>query len=1037
MRSFIEYLKCDDHYFFEQIEKKFFSSLRNLKENELILLFFFLLESPNLKDLVKISGLANDRDQGLNIFDVIHPNKFILQQKINARLDKAEKRILAILNTNESSFVNSVTDLANAPVKSFITLQTLSDRKDFIGFYSCIIVAHCYIEGLGTSRSYDDALKAIEKGIKNALEAQLSVDCTLLLGFLEKFNSKNSDVSRAICKSLVDLSMKNVPVFRSHANLEYYYNDILDKITNLKDNLGPKNKDLDQAKEELDKYYDRVYSMYCLSKLRFYEETLAEDLDWSIRKQLEFYELWSKDEDLKNPSVNPNGFFDLLFKHCQKTAKDSRDLAIKFYKLHLLLSNSPKSAMVLADMAANAKLSKTSDFPTCAQYFSKALDEAIRECDFETTSKVIAAYKEFENSIPKQNRIDLESKIRLAINTIKNLNEQKDEALSFRIEHTVSTKKETMASMPRRMTSELLTLMTQHSLGLEFVSGLKALHVNSDPSAYSWFVLVAEAVPQDGSAAAKKMVTEAYLEILPHLTTDLEIFDHKIDLNTLIKLLRLILKHKLYVENFEQNQALFSVLNKALSAKIINAALKTDTVQLEQLKTIYSEIHKEIPVTNNLIVVNYWLDRSNFEKSYRTDQPLKKQAPFFDIYTLAGYVEKGEVPRGAWLRTSYLDQLKAKTHPEAYLKVAQWLYPKISPKSSEQELNDFGVHIIKAMTCVYVPGDPLGIYASLAFDMINQLEMARKQKGSFNEAQSSIIHFYYALALLIKNPKLFDNEMISLFEGKNYQSTAKAAIDLLNDPSLMFLNEVKRLILNRIIGLDHIPDMLKRTAQFMAGKLPRPVIAPPPINPAAVSFPGSVQEMAVPIPVPLAPAAEPATSASAVESASSATATSSEPTTSLPDATGSVLIMNDSETARPPFNPAVIAAAEESAEKPIPVQAQQISATNAVLPQQQFDVAAMQAELAELKLRYEAAMADLAQKEAMLKEKQGTIEKKDAELQSTHAKLVQTEEKLATSEKKASALEAKHAQFFNAMLTQSKMFSAALETAQEQKSAQP
>lgn len=886
---------------------------------------------------------------------------------------KYDQTLQEFINHSEALTTKAATTLG-----SFIKL---TERQDITGFYSALIMAHCYKEGKGCQSDIEKSFTFAKKAIEIAEKLQsdnVIFDSNLLKKILSTwFEHKQEEA--ALCQArVIHLEIKIDLLKKCH---------LFEKINKL---LIPKVEELRllyvayPKSVELQNYYTKAWEIRCTNDLRYYEESCD---DGNSNEDSLYKVLAKKHESLKNPPVNPLAFYDALLRYCGRLeSKRNHVWATKLYQLHHTISESPHSAMKLGELAANGNL-RTDDkdpivskFNEAKSYYERAIDEAIKECDLATASKAIQDYSQIKHNVLEANQINLSEKIKDAINAIKDIKKPKDKKLTWRIEAVLKNKKTTLETMPYKMTYELLTLMIQNSIGFEQIPELREVFLANN-SHQKWFLLFTRLeVTAQNKDKHLELIRMAYHDMLPHLTTALELHPEQVNFGELCELVEITERLNLFTSADPVNDQFFTALNNYVSTYIRASVLNNDSEQLRRIAEIYTP--KPPTRLNNLQPdIAYWTDRMNFENKYNVNCDLGSPKPgLYEIYNLAALEKKG---KKTLLFASYLDQLKVKNHPEAFLKVVQLQISKINPKTSDLILMDVGIHIIKAMSCKFAPGDTVGIYSALSFELVRKLkEKMADEKEGYSELQRGIIHFFYALALLIISPVQYQDKCGSLFQLKNWQDLAKTALVLFKDKNLSFSDEVKRTVLAPIASLDNNYADLKREADQLTPK-------------------------------------------------TAVTIETQEPKKEAP----------------PPFNPAALQKIVEdgSAMRPIPVPPQGPAPSDAVdgaslttTPPPLPEIAALQTEVENLRLLLQKLMLSDQQKSAQIASQQSELEQtkialaaaqsenrlKDAQLAKKEVALKEAETKYEKSEDKRIKLEAKHALFFK----MGKDFMAAFET---------
>lgn len=756
---------------------------------------------------------------------------------------------------NLQEFINLIEALTTKAATTLGSFIKLTERQDITGFYSALIIAHCYKEGKGCQSDIEKSFTFVKRAIEIAEKLQsdnIMFDSSLLKKILYTwFESKKEEA--ALCQArVIHLEIK-IELLKK--------GDLIEKINKF---LVPKVEELrllhlaQPNSAELENYYTKACEIRWTNDLRYYEESCNDE----ISNEVSLHNVLAKKQaGLKQTPVNPLSFYDALLKFCGRLElKRNYVWATKLYQLHQTISDSPQSAMKLGELAANGNL-RTDDkdpivskFNEAKSYYERAIDEAIKEGDLATASKILQDYNQIKHNVLEANEINLSEKIKDAINAIRDIKKPKDKKLTWRIEAVLKNKKTTLETMPYKMTYELLNLMIQNSIGFEQIPELRDVFLVNN-SHQKWFLLFTRLeVTAQNKDRRLELIRMAYHDMLPHLTTALELHPLQVDFRELCDIVEITERFSLYTSADPVNDQFFTALNNYVSTYIRASVLNSDSEQLRRIAEIYTP--KPPTRLNNLLPdIAYWTDRMNFENKYNVNSDLgSPKAGLYEIYNLAALEKKG---KKTLLFASYLDQLKLKNNPEAFLKVVQLQISKINPKTLDSVILDVGIHVIKAISCKFTPGDNVGIYSALSFELIRKLkEKMADEKEGYNELQRGIVHFFYALALLIINPDQYRDKCGSLFQLKNWQDLAKIALGLFRDKNLSFSDEVKRTVLAPIASLDNNYADLKREADQLTPKTavtkeePKRE-APPPFNPAA--FQEIVEDGSAMRPIPVPP----------------------------------------------------------------------------------------------------------------------------------------------------------------------------------------
>lgn len=836
----------------------------------------YITESPNAGTLETLGLLIGKQDNDLLIFNLLALDPFyegllhipssetsgLWSEKNKVRKESVLERIQTCLkNKGQDEFLNFVHNLSSQ-ASTTINQTTLADKQDIFGFYSSLMLAFCFIKGKGCRPNKERALFFVHKAIAIA-ECSRSVIPSLKRILTTWFDIKDQE----ICKCYSDLIL--------HEMEEYLKTKIGMTagmtINDVNDFYKPKLQEIENAVKTFNEsspengslrtYQDKANELFFTAKLKHYS-----DVCYPKQANIEgVYSLIKADADLKNPATNPTQFYRDLLAFCDLLKTRGADVwATKFYELHQLLSSSPESPMRLAELAANGRCRMNekdplvSDFDLAAKCYDRAIGYAIYQFDIAMASKAMQDYTKIEKEVSAGTKIDFSKKIEMAIDVIKKIKEEKSQKVKWRIEAVLENKKETLDTIKDRMIVELFDLIVNNSLYQE-MNQLKEFYL-TDHTPQDWFKFVLGHRGQSENPKLDELVSKSYHEMLPHLTTTLEMYPEKINFLELCRIVEQIRKHKLHLSSDPLNEQFFNALNSYLKIRIHQSVLDKDSERLTVTAKIY--VGENLPQIDNLQSdIAYWLARIDLEKNETQNKDKNTPPPaiqaLIEIYGLVSSIKRGQK---TIFRASYLDQLKAKNHPEAFLKVAQLLISKITPKALEV---DIGLYIIKAMSCKFIPGDNARIYATLCFELVRELkEKIVTEANQYTEEQRGLIHFFYAVALLIMNPQQFHDKCGSLYQSKNWDLAAKVGLSLINDSNLVFSHEVKWAILSPIASLDNNYADLKKQADILLKALPPKAATvaegskepkketPPPFNPAAFQEIVESSSALVPIPLP-------------------------------------------------------------------------------------------------------------------------------------------------------------------------------------------
>lgn len=875
-----------------------------------------------------------------------------------------------------------IVSLPTNPLTIFKKLVTNEKGNPLVNRYLLLIRAYCLYRGTGIPRNASDALSLIEEIAETESQSD-DGDLLFLKRIIQKwFTQSTLPVAKVLCNIEYQNVVNSKVQIYSFDQIEREFQPSLKFIREQMSGLSSAEKD------ELQPYYDDLYQSYVTTKIEMYQQLLS--VNRQFQKELQ------SDKDMKGAwVVDPTDFFASYLDYCHKLYTTKGPVAsVADYQLHSQLSRSPWSLMKLADLAANGLLAKNtakpvSDFPRAASLYAEAMDEAIAETDIDALDAAVKNYQSLERSIPEANRFDVNAKIKKAIGRIAH--EEKDQSIKWRIKAVTKRFKFKIVNLRSEATKELARLIQVRGLNSDLLEELKQRHLAVGGSPTEWLAILCIVTlpgadisqPTQGS-----FLQQAFREALPVIIRDLS-NPEGVDVDKMLKLFFEIIEHRLYLVSSDLSTQFLNLASDFITSRLVQAILKSDLNVLNALKAFF-EKKVQSPFINRLAEVSYWIERASLEQKYLASDevPVNDANPLQDLYKLAISHRRGLKPTFALVQKSFIEQLKAIVHPEAYLKVAELTQQSLLPALPNEAFIHFGNQVIKAMTCAFTPGDSLGIYVTLAFKLICDAKTKRMDE-SFKEPQRDIIHFYYALALLIKDPATFDKEITGFFGKHCRLELAKSCLELLKNSKLLINDGVRRTLANRINGLGEILDPV---TQKDVTKLIEDLKS------------GSTESSLLTSSIPAA-AAPPVTSGGH-EVATPFSSTVTTPTSSL-------------ATSLPPFNPAataaILASPPEVAMVPIPVlrvaQASDAidgsfveSSANMLALQQQLQ--AMQQLLAQKEAEFTAKLA-ASEAESAAKLAASDAEKYNlsSELKLALTELQKAKDTAATSEAKVATLQ--------------------------------
>lgn len=962
------------------------STKLDIKDKNVVILGLLAL-TPVFSELVQLSTSVSETYNISDLWTRARVEHYPNQRRLSL-VPKLQKQIIS-LGTKYQDLVFRISNLVATPVATVEGFISLTSEPNFVGFYSSLITAYCYRKGIGVPVNNDEALKYIKRAVEITEKTTDELDLSILLNILKKwFDSSHFEIADLTCR-VVTLQVSKSSRFDINS-LSAFFSSKLARMKSARDSV--KEATPDQV-AKLDGYYSDVYKTYFEMKLRLLTAEIKTKKNTDFDCYITIKDL-TEDEHLKNPPLNPGELFDELLNYADRFSAQNYNIqAAKLYTSHFQLSRSPVSALRLANLAANGQIRTqytdpvVSDFEATAVHYDNAINEAINECDMAALAVALREYKKIENKIlslgdskiSKKLKAEVHSyipeKVKAAIVALKTIDDKKDKRLSFRIEQM--KKRNNIRNLECYMIEELIKIVVEHSLDLSLLQALSDFHFERHPDSHDiWFKMMANSIAPEANqtqSTQNGILLKTYEQVLPRITVRIELAK-ELNVAAVSELLDCIKKHRLDLNSSSLSDQFFVAVNGFIDRVLISSVVNRDIKKLKTLKTIFDN-NPLAQIVNRSAELTHWIDRTTFEIEFRAEckGPFAGVGPLPEIFRLAAGEKRGEKPMfSAFRSVTYLDQLKEKHHPEAYLKVAQLLKVRLSPQQADANFIELGVYIIKAMTYKdFMPGDSLGIYPTLAFEVIDELKAMAKEEEGYTGRQRSLIHFYHALALLIKDPIRFHQDKTSLFDGKDCQLVASSALELIENTKLIFEIEVKRVLLERIVGLDKgIDELTLDKAKKALAKLPA---APTPA--------------ALPSAVPL----------------------------------------EERPLAYNPHALAANAATPAAAMVPIPVNVQMDQPSDAIDTHSvlqpaltpELHLAAIQGELALLRQQYQQALELLkqnevlsAQKDAALQQAQSESQQKEAELTACKSELKACKSQLSKSEEQRKAQEVRLTAFF-------------------------